>query len=70
MFEQRQMARPGRHTRLTAALMALALAVSPGPGWAQEAAVVSALDIVHPVFAENGMVAPWTPPWRSDLRWP
>ncbi len=53
----------GRLTRLLAAALLLvplaisALAVVAGPGWAQQAAIVSAEDIVHPVFAENGMVA-------------
>ncbi len=42
---------------LLAPLTFSALAVSPGRVWAQQPAVVSALDIVHPVFAENGMVA-------------
>ena len=63
MFEVWQMARPRHRTRLlgvVAPLLALALsalAVFPVRAWAQQPAVVSALDIVHPVFAENGMVA-------------
>jgi gamma-glutamyltranspeptidase/glutathione hydrolase len=55
MFEVRQMARPGRRP-IAGALLLLLLAL-PGQLRAQEQAIISALDIVHPVFAENGMVA-------------
>ena len=67
MFEVRQMARPRllahRLARLLAAALLLlplalsTLAVLPGDGWAQQRAVVSDRDIIHPVFAEHGMVA-------------
>ena len=63
MSEARQMARTPRLPRLLAAVLLLVslalstLAVLPGDGRAQQRAVLSDLDIVHPVFAEHGMVA-------------
>jgi gamma-glutamyltranspeptidase/glutathione hydrolase len=67
MFDVRQMARPGRAAQAlarplaavlllaTAALAALAFLLEHA--WAQQPAVLSERDIVHPVFAERGMVA-------------
>ncbi len=63
MSEARQMARTPRLPRLLAAVLLLlplalsTLAVLPGDGRAQQTAVLSDRDIVHPVFAEHGMVA-------------
>jgi gamma-glutamyltranspeptidase / glutathione hydrolase len=67
MFEVRQMARPRRLARGLARVLAAALllgapalsalTIQPGPGWAQQQAVVSARDIVHPVYAAHGMVS-------------
>jgi gamma-glutamyltranspeptidase/glutathione hydrolase len=57
MFEERQMARPRRCRGLVAGGLALLLLALPGPLRAQEQAILSGRDIVHPVFAENGMVA-------------
>jgi len=65
MFERRQMARPGDGRRGAAGvllflLLALPLFLPlalPAGAFAQEQAILEAKDIVHPVFAEHGMVA-------------
>jgi len=57
MFEREQMARPGRRRRPIAAVLFFLLLLLPGSALAQERAILSARDIVHPVFAKNGMVA-------------
>ncbi|MDX1575029.1 MAG: gamma-glutamyltransferase, partial [Kiloniellales bacterium] len=57
MFERGQMARPGHPRGPIAGALLLLLLALPGGAVAQEQAILSARDIVHPVFAENGMVA-------------
>jgi gamma-glutamyltranspeptidase/glutathione hydrolase len=58
MFERDQMARPGhRRNPIAGALLLLLLQALPAGALAEEQAILSARDIVHPVFAENGMVA-------------